>query len=69
MSGLEPLRLLLCIIVERYSEMVNMGAHDNSENSYFTGDLNGEAAMEPDATRPLLGRGACATRGILNTTN
>jgi hypothetical protein len=33
--------------------------------AHFTGDLKGEAAMEPDATLlPLLARGACATRGI-----
>jgi hypothetical protein len=33
--------------------------------TYLTGDLKGEAAMEPDATLPLLPLGACATRGIL----
>ena len=32
----------------------------------LTGDLNGDAVMEPDATLALLPRGFWATRGILN---
>jgi hypothetical protein len=34
--------------------------------AHLTGDLKGDAAMDPDATLPLLPRGACATLGILN---
>ena len=37
--------------------------------AHFTGDLKGDAAMDPDATRPLLARGGCATRGIVNVQN
>jgi hypothetical protein len=33
--------------------------------TYLTGDLKGEALIDPETTRPLLPRGACATRGIL----
>lgn len=32
----------------------------------LTGDLNGEAAIEPDATLELLPLGFCATRGIID---
>jgi hypothetical protein len=32
----------------------------------LTGDLKGVAAIEPDATRALLLRGFCATRGMLS---
>ena len=35
------------------------------ELAYLTGDLKGDAARDPDATLPLLARGACATLGIL----
>jgi hypothetical protein len=31
----------------------------------LTGDLNGEAANDPDATLELLPLGFCATRGII----
>lgn len=41
-------------------------ALEGEEILHFTGDLKGDAAIEPDATLPLLARGACATLGIVN---
>jgi hypothetical protein len=33
--------------------------------TYLTGDLKGDAVIDPDGTRELVPRGAWATRGIL----
>lgn len=33
--------------------------------SHLTGDLKGDAAIDPETTRPLLPRGAWATRGMV----
>jgi len=65
MPRLQPFRFLLGIIVEgnsAHSQPLNILAAGITN---LTGDLNGDAASEPDATRPLLPRGAWATRGIL----
>lgn len=40
-----------------------MQSRERSTN--LMGDLKGEALMDPETTRPLLPRGACATRGML----
>jgi hypothetical protein len=62
-ARLQSHRLLLRIIVEGDSNRLLLAScgHGSILGPHFTA----AAANEADTTRPLLGRGACATRGMI----
>jgi len=62
---LQTLCFLLRVIIERNSRyLLTVVIVLGKERPDLTGDLKGEAAIEPEATLELLPRGFCATRGM-----